>query len=50
MLCWAKVKGHMKKHNKKFTLSAIRDLTYEGFCKVGPCGSHSLVYIIAQLI
>ena len=25
------VKGHIKEHNKKFTLSAVKDLTYEGF-------------------
>ena len=36
MLCWSQVKGHSKEHNKKFTLSAGRDLTYEGFWRVGP--------------
>ena len=36
VLCWAQLKRYIKKHNKKFTLSAMRDLTYEGFWKVGP--------------
>ena len=36
MLCWSQVKGHIKEHNKKFTLSAMKDLTYEGFWRVGP--------------
>ena len=31
MLCWSQVKGHIKEHNKKFTLSAVKDLTYECF-------------------
>ena len=35
-LCWSQVKGHIKEHNSKFTLSAVRDLTYEGFKRVGP--------------
>ena len=34
-LCWSQVKGHIKKHNQKFTLSAVKDLTYEGFRRVG---------------
>ena len=29
-------KGHIKEHNQKFTLSAVKDLTYEGFRRVGP--------------
>ena len=36
MLCWLQVKSHIKEHNKKFTLSAVKDLTYEGFWRVGP--------------
>ena len=36
MLCRLQVKGHIKKHNKEFTLSAVKDLTCEGFWKVGP--------------
>ena len=36
MLCWLQVKGHIQEHNKKFTLSAVKDLTYEGFWRVGP--------------
>ena len=35
-LCWSQLKGHIKEHNKKFTLSAVKDLTYEGFWRVGP--------------
>ena len=35
-LCWSQVKGYIKKYNTKFTLSAVKDLTYEGFKKVGP--------------
>ena len=35
-LCWSQVKGHIKEHNQKFTLSAVKDLTYEGFRRVGP--------------
>ena len=34
-LSWLQVKGHIKEHNKKFT-SAVKDLTYEGFRRVGP--------------
>ena len=30
MLCWLQVKIHIKRHNKKFTLSAVIGLTYEG--------------------
>ena len=29
-------KDHIKEHNQKFTLSAVKDLTYEGFRRVGP--------------
>ena len=36
MLCWSQVNGHIQEHNKKFTLSAVKDLTYEGFWRVGP--------------
>ena len=35
-LCWSQVKGYIKKYNTKFTLSAVKDLTYEAFKKVGP--------------
>ena len=35
-LCWSQVKGRIKKHNKKLTLSAVKDLTYKGFRRVGP--------------
>ena len=35
-LCWSQVKYYIKTHNTKFTLSAVKDLTYEGFKKVGP--------------
>ena len=35
-LCWSQLKGHIKEHNQKFTLSAVKDLTYEGFRRVGP--------------
>ena len=31
MLCWLQVKGHIKEHNKKFTLSAVNNLIYDGF-------------------
>ena len=31
MLCRLQVKGHIKEHNKKFTLSAVKDLAYEGY-------------------
>ena len=34
MLCWLQVKDQIKEHNKKFTLSAVKDLTYEGFWTV----------------
>ena len=30
------MKGHIKENNSKFTLSFVKDLTYEGFKKVGP--------------
>ena len=30
------VKGYIKKQNKKFTLSAVTDLTYKGFRRVEP--------------
>ena len=36
MLCWLQLKGHTKEHNKKVTLSAVKDLTYEGFWRVEP--------------
>ena len=36
MLCWSQVKGHMNEYSKKFTLSAVIDLTYEGFRRVRP--------------
>ena len=26
-LCWSQVKGHIKEHNQKFTLSAVKGLT-----------------------
>ena len=32
-LCWSQVKGHIKEHNTKFTLSAVKDLTYKAFAK-----------------
>ena len=35
-LCWSQVKGHIKENNSKFTLSFVKELTYEGFKKVGP--------------
>ena len=35
-LCWSQVKGHIKERNQKLTLSAVKDLTYEGFRRVGP--------------
>ena len=35
MLCWSQVEGDINEHNKKFTLSAVKDLTYEGFWRVG---------------
>ena len=35
-LCWSQVKGYIKEHNKKFTLTAVKELTYEGFKKVTP--------------
>ena len=35
-LCWSQVKGHIKEYNQKFTLSAVKDLTYERFRRVGP--------------
>ena len=28
-LCWSQVKGHIKRYNQKFTLSTVKDLTYE---------------------
>ena len=34
MLCWLQVEGHIKEHKQKFTLSAVKDLTYEGFWRV----------------
>ena len=34
-LCWSQVKGYIKEHNKEFTLTAVKRLTYEGFNKVG---------------
>ena len=30
------VKGYIKQHNKKFTLSDVKDFTYEGFRTVEP--------------
>ena len=36
MLCRLQVKDHVKKHNEKFTLLAVKDLTCEGFWNVGP--------------
>ena len=35
-LCWSQVKGYIKEHNKKFTLTAVKELTYKGFKKVTP--------------
>lgn len=35
-LRWSKVKGYIKEHNKKFTLSAVKELTYKWFAGVGP--------------
>ena len=34
--CWSQVKGYIKKHNTKFTLAAVKELTYKGFSEVGP--------------
>ena len=34
-LSWSQVKGHIKTHNTRFTLSAVKDLTYKGFATVG---------------
>ena len=35
-LCWSQVKGHIKEKNTKFTLTFVKELTYDGFGKVGP--------------
>ena len=34
-LAWSQVKCHIKEHNRLFNLSAAKELTYEGFQKVG---------------
>ena len=34
-LAWSQVKCHIKENNRLFTLSAVKELTYEGFQKVG---------------
>ena len=34
-LAWSQVKRHIKENNRLFTLSAVKELTYEGFQKVG---------------
>ena len=34
-MAWAQVKGYIKAKNSKFTLSHVKDLTYEGFSKIG---------------
>ena len=33
-LAWSQVKRHIKDNNRLFTLSAVKDLTHEGFQKV----------------
>ena len=33
-LAWSQVKRHIKDNNRLFTLSAVKDLTYEGIQKV----------------
>ena len=35
-LCWSQVKGYIKEHNTDFKLSSVKQLTYDGFKKVGP--------------
>ena len=30
-LCWLQVKEYIKKHNKEFSLTAVKLLSYEGF-------------------
>ena len=34
-LTWSPVKHHIKENYRLFTLSAVKELTYEGFQKVG---------------
>ena len=34
-LCWLQVKRYIKEHNKEFTLTLMKHLTYEEFNKVG---------------
>ena len=34
-MAWAQVKGYIKAKNSKFTLSHVKDLTYEGFSRIG---------------
>ena len=36
MLCWLQIKSDIIEHNMKFTWSAVKDLTYEGFWRVEP--------------
>ena len=36
MLCWSQEKGHIKQHIKKFTSLDMKDMSCEGFKKVGP--------------
>ena len=35
-LAWAQVKRYIKKNNKLFTLTHVKELTLDGFTKVGP--------------
>lgn len=42
-LVWSQVKRYVKQNNQLFTLAAVKDLTYEGFDKVGPAEWKKLV-------
>ena len=34
-MAWAQVKGHIRVHNTKFTLTHVKELTFDGFAHVG---------------
>ena len=42
-MAWAQVKGYIKDNNSKFTLSHVKDLTFEAFSKVGKADWEKLV-------